>query len=278
MARISPTPGQKLTFVFLTLLSALILYLDITTNNFDNIKNGFKSAKITSFYIAKNISIEPIKSLISLSKSKDELIKENKDLKKALNNSYLNNYLISRENIFFKDQEIIRKAYDDTEYDFEYAVAQLRSINPNMYKCCDKHRMFIEVYGTSKHGYVESIVFNSSGILGQVIDKDKFAEVLLLTDISHSLPIKSESNEFFCNANGSGRAKIITCSYNPLFWNEEINLDQVFYTSGLGGIYPKDIKIGYVKDIEKVNSTITVLEIKLFANPLDGDLFGVLNY
>jgi len=278
MARISPTPGQKLTFVFLTLLSALILYLDITTNNFDNIKSGFKSAKITSFYIAKNISIEPIKSLISLSKSKNKLIKENKDLKKALNNSYLNNYLISRENIFFKDQEIIRKAYDDTKYNFEYAVAQLRSINPNMYKCCDKHRMFIEVYGTSKHGYVESIVFNSSGILGQVIDKDKFAEVLLLTDISHSLPIKSESNEFFCNANGSGRAKIISCSYNPLVWNEEINLDQVFYTSGLGGIYPKDIKIGYVKDIEQVNSTITVLEIKLFANPLDGNLFGVLNY
>ena len=278
MARISPTPGQKLTFVFLTLLSALILYLDITTNNFDNIKNGFKSVKITSFYIAKNVSIEPIKSLISLSKSKNELINENKNLKKALNNSYLNNYLISRENIFFKDQEIIRQAYDDTKYDFEYDVAQLRSINPNMYKCCDKHRMFIEVYGTSKHGYIESIVFNSSGILGQVIDKDKFSEVLLLTDTSHSLPIKSESNKFFCNASGSGRAEIITCSYNPLIWDEEIDLDQIIFTSGLGGIYPKDIKIGYVKDVEQVNSTITILEIKLFANPLDGDLFGVLNY
>ena len=278
MARISPTPGQKLTFVFFTLLSALILYLDITTNNFDAIKNGFKSVKITSFYIAKNVSIEPIKSLISLSKSKNELIKENKDLKKALNNSYLNNYLISRENIFFKDQEIIRKAYDDTKYDFEYDVAQLRSINPNMYKCCDKHRMFIEVYGTSKHGYIESVVFNSSGILGQVIDKDKFSEVLLLTDTSHSLPIKSESNKFFCNASGSGRAEIITCSYNPLIWDEEIDLDQIIFTSGLGGIYPKDIKIGYIKDIEQVNSTITILEIKLYANPLDGDLFGVLNY
>ena len=278
MARISPTPGQKLTFVFLILLSSLILYLDITTNKFDNIKSGFKSVKITSFYIAKNISIEPIKSLISLSKSKNELIKENKDLKKALNNSYLNNYLISRENIFFKDQEIIRKAYDDTKYDFEYDVAQLRSINPNMYKCCDKHRMFIEVYGTSKHGYIESVVFNSSGILGQVIDKDRFSEVLLLTDTSHSLPIKSESNKFFCNASGSGRAEIITCSYNPLIWDEEIDLDQIIFTSGLGGIYPKDIKIGYVKDVEQVNSTITILEIKLFANPLDGDLFGVLNY
>ena len=147
-----------------------------------------------------------------------------------------------------------------------------------MYKCCDKHRMFIEVYGSSKHGYIESIVFNTSGIVGQVIDKNKFSEVLLLTDTSHSLPIKSESNRFFCNANGSGRPEIITCSYNPLVWDEDVNLDDVFYTSGLGGIYPKDIKIGYVKNVEQVNSTITILEIKLFANPLDGDLFGVLNY
>ena len=278
MARISPSPGQKLTFVFFTLLSALILYIDIATNNFDNIKNGFKFVKISSFYIVKNISIEPIKSLISLSKSKNELIAENKNLKKALNTSYLNNYLISRENIFFKDEEIIRNAYNENKYDFEYDLAQLRSINPNMYKCCDKHRMYIEVYGNSKHGYVDSIVFNSTGILGQVIDKDQFSEVLLLTDTSHSLPIKSKSNEFFCNASGSGRAEIITCSYNPLVWTEDINLDQVFYTSGLGGIYPKDVKIGYVKNIEQVNSTINILEIKLLSNPLDGDLFGVLKY
>ena len=50
------------------------------------------------------------------------------------------------------------------------------------------------------------------------------------------------------------------------------------FTSGLGGIYPKDVKIGYVKNIEQVNSTINILEIKLLSNPLDGDLFGVLKY
>ena len=91
--------------------------------------------------------------------------------------------------------------------------------------------MFIEVYGSSKHGYIESIVFNTSGIVGQVINKNKFSEVLLLTDTSHSLPIKSKSNNFFCNANGSGRPEIIICSYNPLVWDEEINLENVFKPS-----------------------------------------------
>ena len=56
------------------------------------------------------------------------------------------------------------------------------------------------------------IVFNTEGLVGQIIDESKFYEVLLLTDISHSLPIKLNSSEFFCNAKGSGRSEYIICT------------------------------------------------------------------
>ena len=278
MARAAPTPGQKLSFIFFIILSSLILYIDITSNNFQSIKNGFKSFKISSFYIAKEISIEPLKSIFNLSKSKSQLVEENKDLREALELSYLNNYLISKENIFFKDKEIIKKAHNESNYKFEYDIAYLKSIDPNMYKCCDKHRMFIEIKQNSDNLYFESIVFNTEGLLGQIIGESKFYEVLLLTDISHSLPIKLNSSEFFCNAKGSGRSGYIICTYNPLVWTKEIKENQIFYTSGLGGIYPKDIEVGYVSSIEIIDSTQTNIEIKLLANPLNGDMFGVLKY
>ena len=278
MARAAPTPGQKLSFIFFIILGSLILYIDITSNNFQSIKNGFKSFKISSFYIAKEISIEPLKSIFNLSKSKSQLVEENKDLREALELSYLNNYLISKENIFFKDKEIIKKAHNDNNYKFEYDIAYLKSIDPNMYKCCDQHRMYIDIKQNSDNLYVESIVFNTEGIVGQIIDKSKFYEVLLLTDISHSLPIKLNSSEFFCNAKGSGRSEYIICSYNPLVWTEEIEKNQIFYTSGLGGIYPKDIEVGYVSSIENIDSTQTKIKIKLLANPLNGNMFGVLKY
>ena len=278
MARAAPTPGQKLSFIFFIILSSLILYIDITSNNFQSIKNGFKSFKISSSYIAKEISIEPLKSIFNLSKSKSQLVEENKDLREALELSYLNNYLISKENIFFKDKEIIKKAHNENNYKFEYDIAYLKSIDPNMYKCCDKHRMFIDIKQNSDNLYVESIVFNTEGLVGQIIDESKFYEVLLLTDISHSLPIKLNSSEFFCNAKGSGRSEYIICTYNPLVWTEEIEENQIFYTSGLGGIYPKDIEVGYVSSIEIIDSTQTNIEIKLLANPLNGDMFGVLKY
>ena len=278
MARAAPTPGQKLSFIFFIILSSLILYIDITTNNFQSIKNGFKSFKISSSYFVKEISIEPLKSIFNLSKSKSQLVEENKDLREALELSYLNNYLISKENIFFKDKEIIKKAHNDNNYKFEYDIAYLKSIDPNMYKCCDKHRMFIDIKQNSDNLFVESIVFNTEGLVGQIIDESKFYEVLLLTDISHSLPIKLNSSEFFCNAKGSGRSEYIICTYNHLVWTEEIDENQIFYTSGLGGIYPKDIEVGYVSSIEVVDSTQTNIEIKLLANPLNGNMFGVLRY
>ena len=278
MARTAPTPGQKLSFIFFVLLSSLILYIDITSNNFQSIKNGFKSFKISSSYIAKEISIEPLKSIFSLSKSKSQLIEENKGLRDALELSYLNNYLISKENIFFKDKEIIKKAHNQNNYKFEYDIAYLKSLDPNMYKCCDKHRMFIDIKQNSDNLYVESVVFNTEGLVGQIIGESKFYEVLLLTDISHILPIKLNSSEFFCNAKGSGRSEYIICTYNPLIWTKEIKENQTFYTSGLGGIYPKDIEVGYVSSIEVVDSTQTNIEIKLLANPLNGNMFGVLRY
>ena len=276
MARAAPTPGQKLSFIFFIILGSLILYIDITSNNFQSIKNGFKSFKISSFYIAKEISIEPLKSIFNLSKSKSQLVEENKDLREALELSYLNNYLISKENIFFKDKEIIKKAHNENNYKFEYDIAYLKSIDPNMYKCCDKHRMFIDIKQNSDNLFVESIVFNTEGLIGQIIDESKFYEVLLLTDISHSLPIKLNSSEFFCNAKGSGRSGYIICTYNHLVWTEEIEENEIFYTSGLGGIYPKDIEVGYVSSIEIIDPTQTNIEIKLLANPLNGNMFGVL--
>ena len=276
MARAAPTPGQKLSFIFFITLSTLILYIDITSNNFQSIKNGFKSFKISSSYIAKEITIEPLKSVANSLKSKNQLIEENKDLREALELSYLNNYLISKENIFFKDKEIIKKAHNENNYKFEYDIAYLKSIDPNMYKCCDKHRMFIDIKQNSDNLYVESVVFNTEGLVGQIIGESKFYEVLLLTDISHILPIKLNSSEFFCNAKGSGRSEYIICTYNPLIWTKEIKENQTFYTSGLGGIYPKDIEVGYVSSIEVVDSTQTNIEIKLLANPLNGNMFGVL--
>ena len=276
MARIMPTPGQKIIYLLCILLGTGILYVDLNTDSFQKIKHGYKSLKISTVYVLRNVTIEPIREVLNLSKSKKVLIEENENLKKALDASYLNNYLIARDNSFYKDKNILKYPLTDDENIANYSIAKLKSLDPNMFYCCDKHRMYIELLSNKKKTNIESVVFNSSGILGQVSKDSKYLEVILLTDISHSIPIKSISEDFFCNAKGSGRANIIICSYNPLVWGEELKSNEIFYSSGLGGIYPRDIKVGSIVDIKDISSTRKDIEIELYANPLESSLFGVI--
>ena len=278
MARISPTFSKKISFSLFIILSICIIIFDITSSTFQEIRNSFKSFKISSAYVIKTISIEPISSIKQKLKSKNNLIKENKYLKDALDKSYIDNYLLSKESSFFKDHEMINQSFISSEYNFFYKIAQLKSLDPNMYKCCDKHRMYVEIIEESNNDIYQSVVFNNLGLVGQIINKKSPYEVLLLTDINHSIPIKTESDEFFCNARGSGRSNIIICSFNPLIWDEEMKLETIIFSSGLGGIYPRNIEIGAIKQIIKVDSNQTDIEIELFSSPMESDLFGVLKF
>ena len=88
----------------------------------------------------------------------------------------------------------------------------------------------------------------------------------MLTDISHSTPVKTKSNNFFCNAQGSGKSDYIICNYNPLVWDEKMFIGKIFYTSGLGGIYPSGVKIGTLDKINEGDVNNIELEIRLIAN------------
>jgi len=275
MARISPTPSQKILYLLCIFIGIGLLYVDYKTDYFKKIKYSYKSLVISTSFILKNYTIEPIKKNINQFKTRKTLINENENLKKALNVSYLNNYLISRENKFYKDKNIIKHPFDENKIS-KYSVAKVKDLDPNIFNCCDKHRMYIEIISNNKQIEKESVVFNSSGIIGQVSNDGKYLEVILLTDISHSIPIKSISEEFFCNARGSGKANIIICSFNPLIWKEDIKVNNKFYTSGLGGVYPADIKIGDVVNIKDISATRKDIEIKLLADPVESNFFGVL--
>ena len=197
MARISPTRGQKLAFIVYILIGIGILYLDITSNSFQSVKNGFKSFKISSSYFLNQISIKQIEGLSERSKSKKLLLKENEMLKEALELSYLNNYLITKENNFYKDHEIIKYAAQDKNYESSYKISQLISFNPNTFNCCDRHRMFVEIISNDDKNFNESMVFNASGIIGQIIHTKKYSEVLLLQMFLPTCPLNQLQMIFF---------------------------------------------------------------------------------
>ena len=274
MSRVAPTRGSKtLSFLFIS-LSALLLYLDTTYKSFESIKNIYKSFAISTSYILKKSTIDPISYIYELSIDKSYLLKENKELKLALDKSHLSNFIISKDSNFFANDKLLENFLTKNDISNIFYLSKIKSFDTQLYFCCSQHRVFIEIFNKPNMSLVGSAVINSSGILGQIIHDAGVQEVLLLTDKSHVLPVESENH--FCNAKGNGDPGIIYCTYSTLLWPEEIKQGQSFFSSGMGGVYPRGLLIGHVGEIIKIDDSMIRFEIELISDPLQDNVLGVL--
>ena len=273
MSRVAPTSGTKVLYFLLIIISGFFIYIDLKHKSFEGIKNFYQSFIISSSYIFKSATVEPIKLLYQISKDKNELINENKKLKLELDNSHILNFIISNDSKFFADDDSINRFLDINNINEVFHLAKLEYFDTELYMCCSKHRAFIKTYKNNKN-LIGSPVINDMGIIGHIIYGDSLSEVLLLTDIDHVMPIMSGNH--FCNAKGSGKPGKITCSYNNKVWQEKVSIGQEFYSSGMGGIYPKGILIGNVSDIREVEENFIEFDINLVSSPIVKNVVGVL--
>ena len=265
MARIAPGNTPKLAYIVLTIISSLFLYLDIQYKTFTPTKNFFNSGLLTSNLLVKNIIFNPIANIYYVTRSKIDLVNSNRLLSNELEFSRIENFLILNKDKLFKNQNGLLSFVKSSSIKNSYELAKVSSFDTNLYKCCDSHRLFL--FNNTKPFKNGGTVINSQGILGQIASSNKrVSEVILLSDIDHSIPIKS--NEFFCNASGTGRPKVIQCIYDKALWSESLAVGDSIYTSGLGGVFPEGILIGSIIDINTNNESEIILEIESKADPL----------
>ena len=200
-----------------------------------------------------------------MTRSKIDLVNTNTSLSNELELSRIENFLILNKDELFKNQNGLISFIKSSSIKNSYELAKVSSFDTNLYKCCDSHRLFL--FNNIKPFKNGGTVINSQGILGQIASSNKrVSEVILLSDIDHSIPIKS--NEFFCNASGTGRPKVIQCIYDKALWSESLEVGGSIYTSGLGGVFPEGILIGSIIDINTNNESEIILEIESKADPL----------
>jgi len=274
MSRVSTSPVSKSLYFFCIVLSLFLLYVDINYKSFERTKNLYKSFTISSAYLLKRVTVDPFIYIFEISKEKSGLIEENKKLRQELEKSYISNFIISRDSKFFIDDTAIENFLDLNNINKPFHHAKINSFDIEKYLCCSQHRVFIEIFNNHDINFIGSTVINDQGIIGQIIYDKPIAEVLLLTDVGHVIPIISENH--FCNARGSGKPGIITCSYSKLIWPNPIEIGQEFFSSGMGGVYPSNILIGNVSDINFIDNTNIEFDLNLVADPLQSIYLGVL--
>lgn len=265
MARIAPGNTPKFAYIVLIALAASFLFLDLQYKTFNSTKNIFNSALLSSNLAIKSLIFQPIKNFYNLTNSKLDLIQSNDALKNELENAKIENFLILNKDNLFKNNNGLTAYIKSSAIDSYNEIASISSFDTNLYKCCDSHKLFL--FNNITPFKVGGVVINSEGLLGQIANSNQqVSEVILLSDIQHSIPIKS--NNFFCNAAGAGRPQIIQCKYDKSLWPEPLNLGDKFYSSGLGGIFPEGILLGSIILITASDEAEASIEIKTNASPL----------
>ncbi len=92
-------------------------------------------------------------------------------------------------------------------------------------------------------------VLTSRGLVGQILKTSyKFSMVLLISDSNARIPVISAEHRVKGVMQGMGKQDIIQVKYIPI--TASISMGEEFVTSGVGGVFPKGIPVGFVISIK----------------------------
>jgi rod shape-determining protein MreC len=112
-----------------------------------------------------------------------------------------------------------------------------------------RQRLVVNRGGT--HGvYKSQPVLNGDGVIGQVFRVGPFsAEVILITDAEHALPVQVVRSGVRTIALGTGRSTSLQLPYVPQ--NYDVKVGDVLVTSGLGRVFPFGLPVARVTKVER---------------------------
>lgn len=190
----------------------------------------------------------------------DNLKIENENLKKQ--NEELQTKLDELQ-IIKSENEILRQYVNLAEKYVEYKTVGAYVINKNTSNLSD---VFVINAGTNQGVNANMAVIAEEGLVGYVISAtSNTAKVKPIIDASSSMSGTSTSSKSNVIINGqidsNNELKVYT-----LQTEEELIIGDVIETSGLGGIYPKGILIGTIKEIIETRNIVekyAILETKV---------------
>ncbi len=115
----------------------------------------------------------------------------------------------------------------------------------------DPYRQNILIDKGSKHGvYSGQPIIDAHGVMGQIIQVSRYSSIaLLVSDPSHSIPVRVVRNGLRSIATGLGQADQIKLNYIP--GNGDIEVGDKLVSSGLGGRFPIDFPVATVSRIKR---------------------------
>ncbi|MDA9660297.1 hypothetical protein N9T76_03370 [Pseudomonadota bacterium] len=274
MARSTPTYTPVRNYAIGFFLSVALLLSDIRYEAFAPLRGFINASTLYAQMISDGIFENTSTTFSSFQRNRN-ILQENKELKDKIleiNTKDFINRKDSEEKLeiinFYKDSIDLLENNNVNIY-------KIASIDLRNYLCCSTHRIFLK--NTNNVSVDSNLpVFARESFIGQTKDTYlNIIEVILFSDTSHVLPVKS--NFFYCDARGKGKPMLISCKINQNNENFKNQIGDIIYTSGLGGMFLKDMEIGFISSINSFSINEVEVLITLKANPLEETVYGIIS-
>lgn len=124
-------------------------------------------------------------------------------------------------------------------------VAELMAVDNNPYS----HQIVINK--GSLHGVYEGQpVLDDKGIVGQIVQiSPTNSRVLMITDVTHGIPLRVARNDIRLTATGSGSLSELAVQHVPR--STDIEVGDLLLSSGLGGVFPEGYPTAKITHIDQ---------------------------
>ena len=273
MARSTPSYTPVRNYALGFFLSAFLLFSDISYGTFAPLRGFVHASNLYAQMVASSMFENISNSLSSFQQNKN-LAQENKELREQIRKIRTQDF-IQRKDAEESLQIIdLQETLIDSLKTKNINIFKIASIDLKNYFCCSTHRIFLQ--NSNQAQVAENTpVFAGGSFIGQTKNTYlNFTEVILFSDTKHLLPIKS--NFFYCDARGKGKPMLISCKLNKNIDDFQNKIGDSIFTSGLGGIFLKDIEIGIISAINSISINEIEVAITLKTDPLEENFFGMI--
>lgn len=237
------TPQYRLVLVLL--FSALLIFFDHQVGSFDTAR-GYLQSLVSPLQYMANTPKQLMTWASENLTTRRHLVLENQQHK--INELKFTQQLLELKIVKQENNRLRSLLASPLRSNIKKMIAEIISVNNDPYS----HQIVIN-RGGNDGVYEGQPVVDEKGIVGQILHVGTTSSrVLLITDLSHAIPVRIKRNGIRLVATGSGRLDRLTHNFVP--HSTDIHSGDLLVTSGLGGKFPEDYPVSRVISVNQDES------------------------
>ncbi len=233
-----PSPQHRLVLVLFC--SALLIFFDHKMNSFESVRGFLQSMVSPLQYLAttpKQMMNWAAENIVT----RRQLIADNEQYK--INELTFHEQALQLDIVKRENERLRALLASPLRTDAKKMVAEILAVDSDPYT----HQVVIN-RGANDGLYEGQAVIDDEGIVGQILHVGtSSSRVLLITDVTHAIPVRISRNGVRLIATGTG--VIDRLIHNHVPHSTDIRVGDMLVTSGLGGKFPEGYPVAEVTSV-----------------------------